>query len=335
MVFLMPYLMLPKPRETPAEKDVLHPRNRHRSRYDFKQLIKSSSELGAFVQRNKFGDESVDFANPAAVKALNRALLRHFYGIGQWDIPAGYLCPPIPGRADYIHYLADLLAADTGAVVPRGDTIKVLDVGMGANCIYPIIGHQEYGWHFVGSDIDPVALRSAEQTVAANPVLAGTVEGRLQTTANHIFTGIIKPGELFDLTLCNPPFHASAAAAAAGTQRKATNLGLGAKRGAKPVLNFGGQHAELWCAGGEEAFIRRMVLESAQRPAACRWYTTLVAKKDSLPGIYNALQQAGAVAVRTINMAQGQKKSRLVAWTFLTAAQQETWRNSRLAKAIA
>ena len=71
------------------------------------------------MRPNQFGDESVDFANPAAVKALNRALLRQDYGLDYWDIPAGYLCPPIPGRADYVHYLADLLAADRGGGAPR------------------------------------------------------------------------------------------------------------------------------------------------------------------------------------------------------------------------
>ena len=315
----------------PVEKDALHPRNRHRARYDFPQLVHSYSELAAFVQRNKFGDESIDFANPAAVKALNRALLLHFYGITNWDIPAGYLCPPIPGRADYLHYLADLLADGNGGVVPRGPAVRVLDVGMGANCIYPIIGHQEYGWQFVGTEIDPVAMRSAQQIVEGNPALAGAVEGRFQPNKSHVFLGIIQPGEVFDLTLCNPPFHTSAAEAAAGTRRKLTNLGgrTAGPRGAQPVLNFGGQNTELWCVGGEEAFVRRMITESARLPTTSRWFTTLIAKKDTLPGIYRALYQAAAVEVRTVDMAQGQKKSRLVAWTFLTPEQQEAWRISR------
>ena len=311
-----------------STKNELHPRNRHHGRYDFRQLIRSSPELTAFVQINAFGDESVDFANPAAVRALNRALLRHFYGVEHWDIPAGYLCPPIPGRADYIHYLADLLAAGNHGTVPRGAGISVLDVGVGASCIYPIIGHQEYGWRFVGSETDPVALHAAQQIVATNGVLTGAVDCWLQAQKSHIFTGIVKPGEVFDLSLCNPPFHASASEAAAGTRRKLSNLGVRppATRSTKPVLNFGGQAAELWCVGGEEAFVRRMISESAQRPASCHWFTTLIAKKDSLPGVYRALKQTAAVDVRTIAMAQGQKKSRLVAWTFLSPAEQETWR---------
>jgi len=309
------------------EKDGLHPRNPHRGRYDFQQLVQGSPELAAFVQVNKFNNESIDFADPAAVKALNRALLRHFYGIAHWNIPAGYLCPPIPGRADYVHNVADLLTASNHAVRPPGGAVRVLDVGVGANCIYPIIGHQAYGWRFVGSDIDPVALRSAQQIVAANPALAGAIECRLQPARTAIFDGIVRPGERFDLTLCNPPFHASAAEAGAGTRRKTTNLGTG--RGPLPVLNFGGQQAELWCTGGEAAFVGRMVQESARRPAACFWFTTLISKKDTLPGVYQALKRVAAREVRTMAMAQGQKKSRLVAWTFLTPAQQVVWRAAR------
>ncbi|MBD2723364.1 23S rRNA (adenine(1618)-N(6))-methyltransferase RlmF [Hymenobacter armeniacus] len=311
----------------PTEKDQLHPRNPHRAPYDFPALSKASPELAAFVQPNKFGNLSIDFANPAAVKALNKALLREFYGIEYWDIPKGYLCPPIPGRADYVHYLADLLADSNGGTLPPGQDIAVLDVGVGANCIYPIIGRRAYGWHFVGSDVDGVAVRAAQQIEAANPSLAGAIEARLQPARTRIFDGLIQAGEVFDLTMCNPPFHASAAEAAAGSQRKATGLGTG--RAPRPALNFGGQNNELWCEGGEAGFIRRMVQESARRPTSAYWYTTLVSKKDTLPGVYRALKTAGATDVRTIGMAQGQKKSRLVAWTFLKPPQQEAWRKAR------
>jgi len=313
----------------PAEKDQLHPRNPHRAPYDFPQLSKSSPELAAFVRPNKFGSLSIDFADPAAVKALNRALLRQFYGIEYWDIPKGYLCPPIPGRADYVHYLADLLAESNGGTLPPGQEVTVLDVGVGANCIYPIIGRCAYGWHFVGSDIDGVAVRAAQQIEAANPRLAGAIECRLQPARTRIFDGIFQAGEVFDLTMCNPPFHASAAAAAAGSQRKTTSLGT--VRGPRPTLNFGGQNAELWCEGGEAAFIRKMVQESGRRPRSCYWFTSLVSKKETLPGVYRALKTAGATDVRTIDMAQGQKKSRLIAWSFLNTAQQENWRKTRWA----
>jgi 23S rRNA (adenine1618-N6)-methyltransferase len=293
------------------EKKNLHPRNKHRSRYDFALLVKSAPELRDFIQINPYGDESVNFSDPNAVKTLNTALLKHFYGIERWDIPEGYLCPPIPGRADYIHYLADLLASVNGGIVPTGKSIKVLDVGVGANCVYPIIGHQEYGWSFVGSDVDKRAVQSAENIVSSNAVLNGAVKIRLQPNKQDILKGIIKPGETFDLTMCNPPFHASAAEAAAGSTRKLQNLGHQSK-----VLNFGGQQVELWYEGGELAFIRKMVFESAELPKGKTWFSTLVSKSASLPGIYHALEKTKATSIRTIEMAQGQKVSRIVSWSF-------------------
>jgi 23S rRNA (adenine1618-N6)-methyltransferase len=310
--------------DAPAEKSGLHPRNPHRSRYDFGQLVACCPELGHFVATNAYGNETIDFADPAAVKELNRALLKLEYGISAWDIPPQYLCPPIPGRADYLHYLADLLA--DGGDIPRGPSVRVLDVGVGANCIYPLIGQRSYGWSFVGSDIDPAALANAQRIVDANGLGDG-IELRFQPSRSAIFAGMLKQDELFDLTMCNPPFHASSDDAKAGTQRKWRNLGK--QSGVKAVLNFGGREAELYCEGGEEAFIGRMVAESAMHPMSCLWYTTLASKSASLPGVYRALKKAGALEVRTIDMAQGQKKSRIVAWTFLDRRQQMEWRAVR------
>lgn len=310
-----------------ALKPGLHPRNAHRQRYDFAALIAACPDLAPFVARNAHGDNSVDFADPAAVKALNRALLAHHYGITHWDIPPGYLCPPIPGRADYIHHLADLLAGCNDGAVPA--RVTVLDVGVGANCVYPIVGRAVYGWRFVGSDIDPVALRSAKAIVDANPVLSGAVSLRRQASSANVFRGIVKRDERFDLTLCNPPFHASAHEAEAGTRRKLTNLT--GKKPAKTVLNFGGQQAELWCEGGEAAFLRTMVIESADFARQCGWFSSLVSKETHLPGLYRALKQAGARRVETIAMAQGQKVSRLVAWSYLDDTERAAWRAARWA----
>jgi 23S rRNA (adenine1618-N6)-methyltransferase len=317
-----------KGRAAPAEKATLHPRNPHRGRYDFKELVAGTPELAAFVSLNAYGDESINFADPAAVKALNRALLREVYGIEGWDIPAQYLCPPIPGRADYLHFLADLLAGSNGGVIPRGDAIRVLDIGVGANCIYPLIGQREYGWQFVGSDIDALALANAQRIVDANS-LSGAITLRLQASPAAIFEGVVKQGELFDLSMCNPPFHASLAEARAGTQRKWKNLGVEANKKKVPVLNFGGQGMELCCEGGEEAIACRMIEESARFSGSCLWFTTLISKSASLPGVYRAIKYAGAVENTTIEMAQGQKKSRIVAWTFLDKKRQQAWRLAR------
>lgn len=307
-----------------SAKPGLHPRNRHAGGYDFARLVKASPELAPFVGPALHGGPSIDFADPAAVKVLNRALLLQAYGIRGWDVPPGYLCPPVPGRADYLHHLADLLAASNGGAIPRGAEVRALDVGVGANAIYPLVGHREYGWSFLGTDIDEAALASAARILAANPGLGDAIALRRQVDPEAIFAGVVGPGERFDLTLCNPPFHGSLREAREGAQRKWRNLGRGTS--ARPVLNFGGRGVELWCEGGEAGFAKRMIAESAAIPAQALWFTTLLSSSASLPPVHRALRRAGAQAIHTVPMAQGQKQSRFVAWTFLDAAQREAWR---------
>ena len=319
--------MLPKKKEHPKEKTRLHIRNKHRERYDFKSLVETCPELAQYVKLNIYDDESIDFANPEAVKMLNKALLKRYYDISEWEIPENYLCPPIPGRADYIHHAADLLGSDNYGRIPSGQKIKCLDIGIGANCVYPIVGVKEYDWFFTGAEIDPVAISSANKIIESNPVLTGKVEIRLQPQPNDIFFGIIQKDERFDLSVCNPPFHASLADAQAGTLRKLNNLN--AEKTTDPVLNFGGQGSELWCKGGEEKFIENMIRQSKLFSANCLWFSTSVSKQTHLKAIYAALERVEAIEVKTIPMGQGNKSGRIVAWTFFTAEDKKEWINSR------
>ncbi len=319
--------MLQKKKEHPKEKSKLHPRNKNRERYDFAKLIESSPDLAQFVKPNLYGDESIDFASPEAVKALNKAILKHHYGIVSWNLPDGYLCPPIPGRADYIHHMADFLCRNNYGKIPAGPEIKCFDIGLGASCIYPIIGIQEYGWSFIGSDLDPLAIESANAIISSNPVLQGKVECKLQLNPKDFFYGIIRKDELIDLSVCNPPFHASEKEAQAGTLRKIHNLNLDKKE--EPTPNFGGRNHELWCDGGEEKFVRNMILQSKKFATNCFCFSTLVSKESNLKSIYKTLEQAEAFGVETIPMGQGNKISRIVVWTFLHTEEQNQWKNSR------
>lgn len=314
-------------KEHPAEKVKLHPRNRHRERYDFKALIATAPALAPFVQVNKWGDESIDFFNPEAVKMLNKALLLHFYGIKHWDIPEGYLCPPIPGRADYLHYVAELLGNCNNDVIPTGRKIRCLDIGTGANCVYPLIGQHEYGWSFVGSETDAMAITAGRHMLAENPELLDVIELREQVNPRSVFHRIIQPDEKFDLVVCNPPFYASADEAIAGSARKQTNLS--GKKTTRPVRNFGGWNRELWCEGGEAQFVQTMVHESKMYANNCFLFSSLLSKNESVDLVYAALEKAGAVDVATVPMGQGNKTSRIIVWTFLDEAAQHAWRDAR------
>ena len=156
----------------------------------------------------------------------------------------------------------------------------------------------------------------------------------MQLNPEDIFRGIINKDEYVDLSICNPPFHASAKEAQAGTLRKLSNLNR--KKVTKTTLNFGGKNKELWCEGGEEKFvlkvdtpdeevIQKMIFQSQEFASSCLWFTTLVAKQAHLKAIYKTLKTVKAVEVKTIPMSQGNKTSRIVAWTFLNPKEQQEW----------
>ena len=306
------------------EKTTLHSRNLHKLRYDFELLIHNYPNLKDFVFINEYQIETLDFSNPDAVKALNKSLLFTYYNIKYWDIPNDYLCPPIPGRADYIHNIADLLASTNNEIIPLEENVIGLDIGVGANCIYPIIGNAIYGWSFVGTDIDANALENCVKIVEENPHLSDAISLQLQPSSRFIFKDIILPEDKFAFTICNPPFHISEDEATKATIRKVNNLED--TRTTNPILNFGGQNAELWCDGGELAFITQMIYESAKYPLQVLWFTTLVSKNSHLSSVYKTLNKVNVATIKTLDMAQGQKTSRIVAWTFLTESQQKNWK---------
>lgn len=315
----------------PKGKSKLHPRNKHQGRYDLKKLVKVCPALSKHIVLNIRKEQTVDFANPEAVKLLNAALLMQHYNLKYWDIPENYLCPPIPGRADYIHYMADVLASSNFGKLPNGDKVVCLDVGVGANCVYPIIGASTYNWSFIGSDIDSTSIDSAQKIVDQNQWLKSKVELKLQTDSKDILYGILDHEKQTDLVICNPPFHASLEAAQEGTLRKLSNLNKKEVKEAK--LNFGGQGNELWCEGGERRFVGDMIRESKKFGKTCFWFSSIISKQSNLKAIQEYLEIAKATEVKTIAMSQGNKSSRIVAWTFLTSTEQKEWSEVKWGKA--
>lgn len=306
----------------PSEKSTLHLRNLHRNSYDFDSLISCVPELKHYVFKNDYDTLTINFSLPQAVKLLNKALLLKYYEVKNWDIPEGNLCPPIPGRADYVHYLADLLAEENGQI-PTGNSVKGLDIGTGANLVYPLIVHQSYGWKFVGTDINPNSLDNAQKILEQNPNLSESIQLKLQPDSDFIFKNIIFPEDKFSFSMCNPPFHESEADAMLGNRRKNNNLRK--KKVQNPKLNFGGQHSELWCEGGELEFIRKMIDESVLFSSQVLWFTSLVSKKDNLHQLITRLKNNNAIDIKTIEMAQGQKISRILAWTFIPTENRKDW----------
>ncbi|MDP5186179.1 MAG: RlmF-related methyltransferase, partial [Alishewanella sp.] len=181
----------------------------------------------------------------------------------------------------------------------------------GANCIYPILATRSFGWQVVGSDIDQQALNIANTIINANDRLKGMISLRLQAKPLQIFQSIIHAQEYFDLVVCNPPFYRSAAEAQAVNQQKWQKLGK-----AKQGRNFSGNNNELWCDGGELAFISNMIKESALFAKQVGWFTTLVSQQKHHNLLLALLTQYQTVEVKQLKMQQGQKSSLLLTWRF-------------------
>ncbi len=283
----------------------MHPNNKYQGSYDFKALATLLPELEEHIVINPRGQQTIKFSNPVSVKLLNKSLLMRYYGISYWDLPDGYLVPPIPSRSDYIHHVAELNS--------KKDDITVLDIGTGANLIYPIVAISAYGWTVVGSDIDQIALSNGQDIIDQNESLQGNCILRNQANRQHILTGIIQSDDYFDLVICNPPFHTSAAQASKVAARKRKNLKY--KKG-NQKLNFGGTSNELWCPGGEASFIKTMIHESKDLSGQCGWCTTLVSSYRLLESLEQLLLKLNAKEIRIIDMQHGNKTTQILCWRF-------------------
>jgi 23S rRNA (adenine1618-N6)-methyltransferase len=302
----------------------VHPKNPHLDGYDMQALVKASPALKSFLIKSKHGRDSINFSDERAVKELNKALLFNHYGLNYWDIPKGHLCPPIPGRVDYLLGIHDALSKHSLLSKVPSNEIKALDIGTGANLIYPIAGSGLFEWQWVGSDIDSQSLKNSQGIVDNNTKLRGRIELRLQNNPEHMFKGIIEKGEYFHITCCNPPFHKSAEEAMAGSVRKNKNLARNKNKRMSNVksiqsnqhLNFEGKSNELWCEGGELAFVKKMINESRAISDQVGLFTCLISKKDNIPNLLATLKASKVREFDVHEMEQGNKISRFISWQF-------------------
>jgi len=295
-----------------SNNERMHPRSMHRDGLDYFDLGQRFPEFNKYVYVNRFGGASIDHGDPDALRALTRALLLHCYQL-RWEIPSGYLSPPVPSRANYIHYVADLIsgtdseAGDASDVtLLKGPDVRGVDIGIGANCIYSLLGARLYGWRMVGTEVDAAALELAKANVDRNDDMRPLVDVRLQTDASHIFQGVLNDDERFAFSVCNPPFHDTIDKAHVNPQRA-----------------LDGSHSELVCDGGELGFISRMIAESQERPKQIVWYTSLVARLTTLKEIKRRLAEAGIAARREFTLYQGKQTRWVIAWTFHGEAERQ------------
>nr|XP_043613804.1 RNA N6-adenosine-methyltransferase mettl16 isoform X2 [Erigeron canadensis]XP_043613806.1 RNA N6-adenosine-methyltransferase mettl16 isoform X2 [Erigeron canadensis]XP_043613807.1 RNA N6-adenosine-methyltransferase mettl16 isoform X2 [Erigeron canadensis]XP_043613808.1 RNA N6-adenosine-methyltransferase mettl16 isoform X2 [Erigeron canadensis] len=325
-----------KKRKREEEK---HPRNRYSDNPpDFSELASLYPSFGSYVFYSRDGKPKIDWKDFNATRELTRVLLLHHHSVTWW-IPDGQLCPTVPNRSNYIHWIEDLLSSN---IIPNtrqdNSLVKGLDIGTGANCIYPLLGASLLGWSFVGTDVTDVALEWADWNVKNNPHISELIEIRKvdfeqELTHQHtnsiesstditgntehpkqasfgnsnksyngppILLDVVKEGEKFDFCMCNPPFFETME-----------------ESGLNPNTSCGGTPAEMVCPGGEQAFVSRMIQDSIQLKQSFRWYTSMVGKKSSLKSLTSKLREAGVTVVKTTEFVQGQTCRWGIAWSFV------------------
>ena len=294
----------------------MHKNSFHNKKYDFDLLVQNNESLRPHVFINDYQTQTIDFSIPEAVKALNTALLFTHYKVKFWEFPDENLCPPIPSRADYMHHLSDLLRRSH-----LDADINILDIGVGATIIYPLLGNALFNWKFVGVDIDEKSLEIAKKIIDNN-FLANVIALRRQYDSQNILKGILKPADRFTASVCNPPFFKSQMDALDATKTKLKGLG---KANEKVIRNFSGTPKELCYAGGEKAFLHNYLYESSHYKQQCFWFTSLVSNVEHVRSMKTSLEKLGATEFEVLDMIQGNKVSRVVAWSFLTKAEQKDW----------
>jgi len=284
----------------------MHPRNRYfRRKPDFAALAAQFADFAAIVVTDSRGRVHVDWKDPACSVALTRALLRADYGL-KWELPRGFLCPPVPQRVNYVHWIEDLLAGTIETAIKSAHAVRIpdeatgLDVGVGASAIYPLLALSLHpNWKMIGTDINEEALRSARANVESNGLQA-KIRLELVGSDSVLLETVRKQSDVIDFCMCNPPFFAAEEDA-----RKASHY-----------RSCDAKVQELVTPGGEQAFVSRMIADSQVLRHRVRWYTTMVGHKSSLTAAMAEIKSCGASLVRSTTFFQGKTIRWAVAWSF-------------------
>ncbi|KAJ2332262.1 Methyltransferase-like protein 16 [Coemansia sp. RSA 2681] len=276
----------------------------------YRALADKYAELKPYLAATSSQHSTIDFKHPDAVRVLNQALLSVYFGL-RIHLPSNSLCPTVSNRLNYVKWLSANIVSE---FIPG--PLSGLDIGTGASCIYPLLGARYLPQcSFVGTDINEDSVATALANVAQNE-LQGRIKVFLnndrQTTLPLDAPGFPQPnvdadGSSFAFCMCNPPFYESS-----DERERLRQMKLGA-----PSLNTIAKDDELYTEGGEEAFLARLVDESATMAGRIKWYTTMVGKKSTLALLKARLRGVGAKQAREGVLIQGRTTRWVLAWSFL------------------
>ncbi|PRP85949.1 methyltransferase-like protein 16 [Planoprotostelium fungivorum] len=280
----------------------LHARNALRDRPDFKELGTKYPEFGKFLSEKASGKLQLDWTNGEAVREYNITLLKHYYNI-TLTLPSDQLCPPVANRANYIHWIEDLIQIDPASRAGRG-SVRGIDIGTGASCIYPLLGCKinHPNWSFLAVDNDAQSLYIAEQNLNLNRQWLSDQNQSSLIQLRHVTDGTTLDylgQETYDFLMTNPPFF---------SDLEETQLNERVDATAKAT--------EVVTQGGEVEFVGKIVENSMRTKGQVTWYTAMIGRKIDLTVLERKLRQCGVPHVKTSELSQGKTTRWAIAWSF-------------------
>ena len=263
---------------------------------DFKFLSEEFPEFKKYVYINKYGGYSINWKNPNSIKELVKTILNKFLNIIYYEIPENFLVPTLTSRYNYLNYINKLF---TKFKIENKEKI-LIDIGTGANIIYPLLGYKLYNWNFIASEINEDAIKIGKKIIKENN-LEKEIFIFKQNDSKKIFENIININKKYLCSICNPPFFDI------NTEIKKDNL----------YTDNEYNYNEVYCEGGEIFFIKEMIKESYIYKKNIFLFSSLIGRKNNMKKIYSVIKNIKEISLlNKTTIKQGKNARWIIIWSF-------------------
>ncbi|CAG9769318.1 unnamed protein product [Ceutorhynchus assimilis] len=280
----------------------MHPRNIYKDPPNFKALALEYPQFKKHVKLDLTGKTIFDFKDPEALRTLSATLLKKDFGLDV-EIPKNKLVPTIPLRLNYILWIEDLLE-----FIGRSDSIKGIDIGTGASCVYPLLAAKKNQWSILATETDNESFQCAQRNIENNNL--SSLISIIKVPGDTLLTDSINMQVDYDFSMCNPPFFSS-------TQELHPFFKSRKANRPHPKNAFVASVNEVVAKGGETEFIQKIINESKILGSKIKIYTTMVGQKSNLPALKKYLRDTEVVSFREAEFCQGNTTRWGLAWTYL------------------
>lgn len=269
---------------------------------DFLTLIKEFPELKKYIlKQNEDNEEEFqfDWSNNELSLLMDKSILNYYFNIKYYDIPKGFLIPPIPSRINYINLINSIITKLIKDIDIKN--IIGIDIGTGANIIYPILGYSIYKWKFICTEINKEAYNNAKLILQKNN-LENNINIIKQNNKDNIFISILNRENKYIFSMCNPPYY-----------NYENEIKLEDKK-RDNEYNFD----EIYYKNGEYGFFQRYFEESICYKNNVFLYTILIGKKINAENIYDKLSSYNDI-IKIYNMQKiltGNNVRYIIYWSF-------------------